>query len=222
VRALLIIALLAACRREEPVPAAERTPSVAACLGDELGPLRLKWTQREVCEDDRAACSKSCSAGDGDACLTLALKLQISERNQRHDGIETTQLFARACKLGLAAACTNWGAGRLFGDEAADVPCLYRVFAAACDARETFGCSMMARIMIEWPRTPFDPWIGYSQLVNACDRYDGPPCRFLAYYLERGEFGGADAVATQALLYRACEGGDSEACNRERAQDAMH
>jgi hypothetical protein len=221
VRTLVIVALLAACGRDEPAPVAERAPSVAACFGDELGPLPVKWTEID-CEQDGPKCRDACSAGDANACFNLALELQESTGDESSNRQDIMSLFARTCSLGLALGCTNWGAGHLFNDEDPDVRCLYRVFAAACAVEETFGCSMMARILIEWPRTPFDPWIGYSQLVNACNRYDGPPCRFLAYHLELGKFGGADEVAIKLLLLRACDGGDVAACDRERAKDAMN
>jgi hypothetical protein len=47
----------------------------------------------------------------------------------------------------------------------------------------------------------------------------GPPCRFLAFYIEQGKFGASDPARVQALLGRACDGGDDGACGDHETAD---
>jgi len=226
VRALLLIALLAACGREKSRQAPE--PPTEKCFADEIGALRGTWNVPAACKESDAACRELCVNGDADACFFVSTENTTTGKDDPKDA---PIYFERACRLGLAIGCTNWGAYQLFGrqdpDSADHTPrpsrrCLYRVFSKTCDVGDAFGCSMTARILVEWPRTPADLWIAFSQLSNACDKFDGPPCRFLAYYLDRGDFGAADPAYVKDLLKRACDGGDDEACGVTSAANALH
>jgi uncharacterized protein len=215
-----MLVLLAACDREAPRDIARPDE---ACVFDEIGALRLEWSVPDVCESDLNACRTACFDGNAEACFYTATKNTAAGEDDEADPMP---LYERACKGGLAIGCTNWAAGYLLGgydvEHQPPLGCLYRLFAKACNAGEPFGCSMTARMHLEWPRTAIDKWIGFNQLANACDRFDGPPCRFLAYYLERGEFGVADPSYVKLLLQRACDGDDEEACGKERAADTLH
>jgi hypothetical protein len=226
-RALVIVVLLvvavAACGRD-PQRVAPRVPqsppAEGRCLADELGPLTDRWIdRRDECRSDEATCRRECTSGDADACMSAALVLQNGMPTHSR---QISEYFERSCRLGRAMGCTNWAAGKLFEDDTRPFDnCLYRVFQAACDVRDHFGCSMTARILVEWRRTPFDPWIGYGQLMSACDRLGGPPCRFLALYIERGFFGTPDPERVKALLETACSGGDPDACGAQTAAETL-
>lgn len=223
VRALpLLLFLLIGCERE---PAAEVALPAEPCVADEIGQLRWGWTEREGCTAESTECRDACVAGDANACFNLAVSIQaelLPDDDDRQVEARYVPYFERACRLGLATGCTNWAAAQLFGETPPATRCLYRMFERACEVGEPFGCSMTARILIEWSRTPIDVWIGYHQLASACDANAGPPCRFLAYYLELGRFGTAEPARIEALLERACDGGDIEACGKQRAEDAMN
>lgn len=223
VRAMLLVPLLLiGCDR---APAGEVERPTEPCVADEIGELRAGWNEREGCTTESTECRDACVAGNADACFSLAISMQTEHLPDADDPqVEARYVpyFERACRLGLATGCTNWAAAQLFGETPPATRCLYRMFERACEVGEPFGCSMTARILIEWPRTPIDVWIGYQQLASACDANDGPPCRFLAYYLELGRFGTAEPARIEALLERACDGGDIEACGKQRAEDAMN
>ena len=224
-RALLLLALLVACEREK---AHEEVRPAEKCFADEIGTLRRTWNIPDACKDSNDVCGELCVNGDADACFFVSTRNTATGKDDPKDA---PIYFERACRLGLAIGCVNWGAYQLFGRQdsgsADHTPrpsrrCLYRVFSKACDVGDEFGCSMTARILVEWPRTPADVWIAFSQLSNACDKFHGPPCRFLAYYLDRGDFGAADPAYVKDLLKRACDGGDDEACGVTSAADALH
>ncbi len=223
VRALLLLPLLLiGCDRE---PAREVAAPVEPCVADEIGELRAGWNEREGCTAKSSECRAACVAGDADACFSLAISLQAEHPRDAEDPqleADYVAYYERACRLGLATGCTNWAAALLFSDTSPSTACMYRFFERTCEAGDLFGCSMTARILIELPRTPIDAWIGYHQLAAACDEWDGPPCRFLAYYLELGRFGAAEPARIEALLDRACDGGDEEACGKQRAEDVMN
>ncbi len=214
-RTLLIALVLFACERDKASAPHER------CFADEIGTIKAEWSVIDECATERDTCRRDCLHGDADACLNLAFATQGNADDNTRDLAIELDYFARACKGGLALACTNWAATRRYAPDPPPMSCLYRVFDKACAAGDAFGCSMTARILIEFPRTAFDPWIGYNQLVNACDRYLGPPCRFLALYIERGEFGVPDGERIKVLLQRACDGDDEDACGHTSAEETM-
>jgi TPR repeat protein len=186
--------------------------------------LHSEWKEIETCDTDLASCEAACTdEGDGDTCFNAALELQSRTQRGAEDPPQVAEYFRRACTLGLALACTNWAAGELPPKDSPAQRCLYRVFDKACDAGEPFGCGMTARLLLDFPRTPVDRWIAYSQLTNACNRFDGPPCRFLAYYYELGDLGAYEPGMIKQLLARACSGGDEDACGEPAtASEVMH
>lgn len=207
-----IVALLVACERDH---AAESKIKREVCAADELGELQNEWYVIDDCTADSTECRTACTRGDGDACFNFAIALQARDG----ESTQPRQYFERACKAGLAIGCTNWGANMMASGAAPSWRCTYRLFERTCDVGDPFGCSMAARLLVEWPRTPLDPWIGYAQLTRACDEMKGPPCRFLAFYIEQGKFGASDPARVQALLGRACDGGDDGACGDHETAD---
>ncbi|CAN5798361.1 hypothetical protein BH11MYX2_BH11MYX2_14990 [soil metagenome] len=50
-----------------------------------------------------------------------------------------------------------------------------------------------------------------------CNDIGGTVCRMYALHVENGELGPPDASLSRALMIRACETGDDDACNHETA-----
>lgn len=218
---LLLVAMLASCKREE---APAKKPPTESCFADDIdvGKLRPAWNQLQHCRTENAECRDACARGDGDACFNLAIGLESQTRGGDDDAKRVTSDFWRACMFGVALGCTNWAAGELFATKSRFTrSCLYRVFDKSCDAGESYGCAMTGRILVEWTRTPVDVWIGYSRLSNACSKIGGPPCRFLAMYIERGIFGPPDRARAKALLAQACDTGDDDACDHDTAEETL-
>lgn len=213
--ALAAIGVVSACARSER----RRTER---CLADEVGLLRPEWRVIEDCTVDNPACREACRARDADACLNRAFALEA----EHHP--EAPIWFERACRLGLALGCTNWGAGTwaraVVGNPTANVSrgCVLRVFRRACDAGESMGCGMVGRYQIENSVSPFEPAIGAAQLVSACGRFNGPPCRMLAYYFELGMVGPQTSTMSSTLMQRACDGRDEAACGHGTAIETFH
>lgn len=220
----MVALVLAACDRQ-PQTARVTTPPTPPpapaerCFADEIGELRPDWKPRAACNHNRSACRKACFSGDGDSCFNLAIAVQLD--GDLHND-EISDYFKRACRSGLASGCTNWAAGEWLGSSSREWSCLYRIFDRSCDSGEPFGCSMTARMLIEESRTPFDRWVAFVQLTNACNAFEGPPCRFLALYIEQGSFGPPDPTGVKTLLERACRGGDPAACGKSTAAATLH
>ena len=57
---------------------------------------------------------------------------------------------------------------------------------------------------------------------QTCNELGSMTCRMYAYHLERGDFGPFEAATVHALMQRACETGDSDACGHETAAETFH
>jgi hypothetical protein len=63
-------------------------------------------------------------------------------------------MFGKACRLGLAIACTNHAAGTWASNHTEDeLACAQRTFSKACDVAERFACGMPGRLAFESCRT---------------------------------------------------------------------
>src|SRR5512143_3055142 len=93
-------------------------------------------------------------SGDGDACLEEGLAL----REARKPRDESRDRFLRACRQGLALACTNWGASYWKNgfEGVGSRQCVTQVFEKTCAVKDRFGCSMQSRLLIELPRVRAD------------------------------------------------------------------
>jgi TPR repeat protein len=180
--------------------------SDAACLADSVGTLRLLSSVPQ-CGAGDPACRLRCRLGDASACLALGYSADLDSAPEK-----ARDLYRRACVLGAANACTNYAASVWTGtasDE--EEECARRTFEKACAAKEQFACGMVGRVMLESGGTPDDAE-GRRYLQKTCDQVGGFSCRVLARHLESGRFGQHDPASIDALLKRACAGGDVYAC----------
>jgi hypothetical protein len=202
-RAVLLLCLLA-CEHDPG-----NAPPPPACIVDSLPPLLLQREERPECTAENLDCHQQCLAGDADACFSRAISIEQSPAGEQ----EALELFRRACMLGMANACTNWGATTwALDDRVAEHGCLYRVFEKTCEVGDPFGCGMAARFLVNDRVGLIALAHGRFGLELSCLRLGGFPCRIIALYIERGTFAADETARIPELMARACDGGDDNAC----------
>lgn len=181
--------------------------------------LTPHWTEHPECENDETVCRDACRDGDRSSCFHLGYFVGRTEA--RKD--EARALYKRACELGLSLACVNYGAGLWLENRGAEpIECARRIFTSACDVADSMGCAMVGRLMIE-NGTPESRARAREYFEEKCNAMKGPPCRMLAWYLERGDLGTYEPARLRELMTRACEGNDAEACGDwKHVEDTFH
>jgi hypothetical protein len=161
------------------------------------------------CTAEELACRDKCMAGEAAYCVGRAYALEKAGG----EDAETAFLYHRGCELGLANACTNYGA-YLWSHHESGPPmaCAKLTFEKACYADDAFACGMLGRLILENPQGLRDVGKGQLRLEDSCDKLGGFPCRVLAKHLEAGQLGKYDPARISELLARACQGGDPDAC----------
>ncbi|MDX2092386.1 MAG: hypothetical protein SFX73_31270 [Kofleriaceae bacterium] len=207
--------VLTACSSSKPLaPPPPREKPV--CLADQVPDLRSSEGADTNCEGD-GTCEARCNDGIADACVLHASAVQRA-------GGDYAPLYARACTLGLAIGCTNYGAwlwlAHLPAPPSSEI-CARRLFEKACEAREPWGCGMVGRMMAENARSPTERDAARRHFDATCNVYGGVNCRMFALYLERGQLGDAQPATVRALLLRACESGDQKACGHDTAAETF-
>jgi len=214
--ALLVLLALASCTKEPPKPAAKR--AAPPCAADLAGEWKAGLPVTEGCDGRSLVCRVACEKGDVSACLGFAVALESDPGTAE----QADTWFQRACELGAAIGCTNHAA-KLWAskDAEANLACARRTFVRACDAGEPFGCGMAGRLILDGATSREDVQQGKAFLEASCERLSGFPCRVLAMKLEAGFLGGYEPGRIEALLRRACEGGDPDACAAKKAGDTF-
>lgn len=140
--------------------------------------------------------------------MSRAVAIERSPNNEA----EARSLYERACKLGLANACTNWAAAVWATEDEPPARCLVRTFEKTCAFGDHFGCGMAGRLRVDYR-------VGFAalprariELETACMRLGGFPCRILASYGERGIFPAMSRGRIVDLMKQACDGNDEPAC----------
>jgi TPR repeat protein len=147
--------------------------------------------QRETSEKQTSACQ----AGDAAACAAIL------------PGLE------RACADKQAGACSYLGwlysSG---GGLAKDAAKAAAYVARACDAGDKRACVEHASALARGQGLPKDEPKAMAALEGLCDANFFPACTRLAY-LHAGKASAAEQARAKALLARACEGGEEDACS---------
>ena len=188
----------------------------SACIADSIGTLH--HMPIPSCRDDAWICRAKCGVGDAAACLSLAY--QAEEANKQDEAV---RLYRQACLGGEANACTNYAAHIWSGKHTKnELNCAGKIFEKSCAAKEPFACGMVGRLMIE-DATPPAYSEGRRYLEAACEQVGGFPCRVLAKHLESGKLGEYEPGKIRALLKKACDDGDPDACgNPATAAETFH
>ena len=149
--------------------------------------------------------------------MHYAYALQRAERDRDADPV-----FARACKLGLAIGCTNYGAALWLMHREPQPACARRLFTRACDASEPFGCGMLGRMLADAADTPARREEARRHFDRVCSNMGGMTCRMYAHHLVSGDLGDYDPATVKALMLRACNTGDDDACGTEDPEKTFH
>ena len=139
----------------------------------ERGPVDLMGNRPSVKigEDDCAwtdgrACLARCESGDASACFSLGMDLLVRDQPQPGE-----VLMSRACRLGVAEACTNRAADQLRQDRQAPEAqrCAYASFEKTCRIGDAWGCSMLGGLLSRGEGVERDLDKARIALERACD-----------------------------------------------------
>ena len=170
----------------------------AACPADVFESRTSLWTRLvrgdtsvtfEFCKKNYDRCTALCIVEqDAKACINTARVLE----NRREDGakVASRKAYVLGCALGRAGGCTNRGAGLrnriVEGDpmQATRVDltaCLFRTFAQACDAGDSWGCAMSGQTYQLGEGVAADPNRAAVLFEQACALASSPrfaACKF--------------------------------------------
>lgn len=125
----------------------------------------------DVGEDDCAwtdgrACLARCESGDAGACFWLGRDLLVRDQPQPAE-----VLMSRACRLGVAEACTHRAAGQLRRDrQAVEVQaCAHASFENACRIGDAWACTMLGGLLFRGEGAARDLDKARTALERACD-----------------------------------------------------
>ena len=192
-------------RADYDPPAAEaacKTGLIAACT--DLA-VSYRWGEgidrnRPVAE---AILRKACNAAEARACAVLGDLL--GTHNDPVHQAEAPILFARACRLGLAAACE--------GAAPAEPAAFESRYRAACDAGGIPACRALAGLLTGETRSTRDRSEALALLDRMCRAGDSASCGDAgAYWLRQASDDGEQRSREYAAL--GCEAGDAAGCTR--------
>ncbi|MDD9932103.1 MAG: hypothetical protein OXT09_00790 [Myxococcales bacterium] len=170
-----------------------------------VGPLTAKCEAGEL-----EACERACGQDDADGCAAYAHVMQKTDREQ------AVQLYFRACELGSANGCTNYGATIRLGFDGEVTPgeheCALDLFDRACKVDDIWACGMLGQAFARGEGVEPNPKFAESVLVGACDRIGYFACSMLAQLYDDGYLEPPDPEAAARARARACETGYEPAC----------
>lgn len=131
-------------------------------------------------------CLAMCKDSIASACYGAALVLQAE--NPTGDKKLSTPLFARACQLGDASGCTNWGSA-LDATDPNNQDCLRETYRATCErGQDPWGCTMYS-YMIASQATVDATLVTINSYVGTSCRYgeDDPACQTMRDLLKQSK-----------------------------------
>jgi hypothetical protein len=131
-------------------------------------------------------CLEMCKNSAVSACYSAALILQAE--SPESDRRLSTPLFARACQLGDASACTNW-ASALDDEDQSSLDCRRDTFEATCKrGQDPWGCTMYSYILANQGLDEVNLRTIRSLSNTAC-RYgeDDPACQAMRDLLKQAD-----------------------------------
>jgi hypothetical protein len=196
-------------------PSRTTAPAATPCLADEITTLKWQLPDSACVAADR--CAKDCDAKVANGCF-----LEAQRAEQRNDSSRALAGYARACKLGMSLGCTNWGAMTWVpSDTPTKELCAKRVFEAACRVRDAWACGMHGRFLAVAARTDEERSTARSYFDGLCNDIGDVTCRMYGFHLESEQLGTWSPALVKALMIRACETGDVDACGAETAKETF-
>jgi TPR repeat protein len=147
------------------------------------------------------------------SCLELA-NMYLLGRGVTRDYVRAVALYSKACEAGNMIGCRDLGGMYADGqgverDEARGVA-LYR---RACDGGDPSGCLNLGYMYQSGRGVPKDDMLARPLYEMACNNGEPIGCRNLGNFYLGGRGGlTRDEARGQALLQKACKGGDDTAC----------
>ena len=143
----------------------------------------------------------ACDAGDALSCGRLGNMLM------RGDGVakdlrRAEVHEARACSLGLAVSCANWGA--LISSRAPEQA--FKAYARGCDGGDKVSCFDEGYALATGQGVAKDPARAAKFFLSSCDEGHPPACNLAARAYLMGEGLPKDEAKAAPLLARACDG----------------
>lgn len=183
--------------------AACKTGVIAACT--DLA-VSYRWGEARV-ERNRPVAEvilrKACNASDARGCAVLGDLLGTHNDSARR--AEAPALFARACTLGLAAACE--------GAAPAEPAAFEARYRAACDTGGIPACRALAGLLTAETRSARDRSEALALLDRLCRAGDPASCNNAEAYWRKQATGDAGQRAREYAAL-GCEAGGSEDCTR--------
>lgn len=151
------------------------------CPADIAPAKRAKFSRKESRIDADAAINlnahyQNCvNENKGYACYNLALGLQTLKFDD-----EAEVMFQQACRLGVAAGCTNRAAGMLSArpENRRVMRCATKSFAKACDWKDPWGCTMYAGQLVSGDGVKKDNQKALLVMKKSClNGQDDPACQ---------------------------------------------
>lgn len=162
--------------------------------------------------DDLADCYRQCDAGDGRSCVIAGVR-QRDQRGGAESGLETWELFERACAKEDALGCTLLGDMYRFGaDVERDVLTAGAHYRMGCDAGVAAACRQLGTMFYYGDGLSADLTQAVSLYGRGCDAGDQRSCSLLGdlHMTSVGEF--HNPVRAVELFQRACDGEDIAGC----------
>lgn len=196
-----------------PSPAAaERATSCPA-------PERVIGLDRDETCRNVPTCERACRSGSAASCVTAG---NLDATAAHPDAERELRDYGRACSLGNALGCTNYGATlRLAHRDPADLACAARLFTLACDHAEAYGCAMLGAAYATGEGTRRSEHRALEVLLKGCNprlaHRDGVAmaCENLIALLRSAPDGSPPAITQRALHYAeqiGCNAGSAKAC----------
>lgn len=158
---------------------------------------------------DLHACSVRCTAGHGESC---AIAAYISDANESPKAID---YFLKGCAHGYAQGCYAAGLGSMLRSPR-NLEMAARAFEAGCQLEHLDSCAM--RSAMHELTSNENPSAAFAEYDRTCAAGSAVGCSLAGDRLVAGRHMKADEALGLRFLERACDLGESSACERVEAR----
>lgn len=203
----------------------EQEATASALRGRDLA--KDDWERQNAQEEiDRLGKSAARPASSGEGAPSgavtaspsgLAARMAACARGETSACAAAVPDLDKACSAGASTACANLAWIHASGQGVpSDEGRAAALFAQACTGGEKLACVHAAWLQVKLKRSPGDEATGMGSLAQLCDAGQLEGCTALAIvHLNRHTPQGR--AQASALLKKACDGGDAEACQIQQS-----